>query len=171
MFKKTLCALLLCALLMPAALAATITEATLVYEDEDSIQVQQTLTDPALLSELETILAAAHKNPVDLNGEHTMNCTLMCVTAEDIFDFACATDGSAFITDNATETTYAVDADDMDRLWEMFSEVKTGMGIEAADAFEDWDDAEDWGEDETEEDLDDWDEEADPFEDFDELES
>ena len=145
MIRKALCALLVAALLLlpAAALAASITEATMIYEDEDGFQTQQTVSDPALLSELEGILLRARENPVSMDGEHTMNCTLMCVTDVDILDFACSTDGSAFITDNATEVTYAVDAGDMDRLWAIFSEVKAGMGIEAADAFEDWDDAED----------------------------
>lgn len=144
MMKKWICALLLAALLLtPTALAAVITEATMVYEEEDNLQTQQTVTDAALLSELEGMLQTARQNPVSSDGEHSMNCTLLCMTAEDILDFAVATDGSAFITDNATEITYAVDANDMDRLWEIFGEVKAGMGVEAADAFEDWDDAED----------------------------
>ena len=145
MIRKGICALLIAALLLlpAAALAATISEATMIYEDEDNFQSQQTVSDPALLAELERILRGAHENPVNVDGEHTMNCTLLCVTETDIIDFACSTDGSAFITDNASEITYAVDANDMDRLWVIFSEVKAGMGIEAADAFEDWDDAED----------------------------
>lgn len=144
MIRKALCALLAAALLLlpAAALAAGINEATMVYEDEDNFQAQQTISDAALLTELERILMSARENPVNIDGEHTMNCTLMCVTDTDIIDFACSTDGSAFITDNASETTYAVDAGDMDRLWQIFSEVKNGMGVEAADAFEDWDDAE-----------------------------
>ena len=49
-----------------------------------------------------------------------------------------ATDGSAFIVDNATEQTYAVNADDMDRLWEIFDQVDAGKGLEAEEAFEEW---------------------------------
>ena len=53
MIRKALCALLVAALLLlpAAALAASITEATMIYEDEDGFQTQQTVSDPALLSE------------------------------------------------------------------------------------------------------------------------
>lgn len=136
--KKWLCALLVAALLAAgSALAAGITEATLIYEDYDGAHVQQTVSDAALLKELQQILARAKKNPVG-EVEHTMNCTLMCITNEDILDFAVATDGSAFIVDNATEQTYAVNADDMDRLWEIYDQVNAGLGVEADEAFEDW---------------------------------
>lgn len=137
--KKWLCALLLAALLaLPvAALAAGVTEATLIYEDYDEQHVQQTISDAATLKEIQAILSRAKKNPVD-SVEHTMNCTLMCVTDADILDFAVATDGSAFIVDNATEQTYAVNADDMDRLWEIFDQVDAGKGLEADEAFEEW---------------------------------
>ena len=37
-----------------------------------------------------------------------------------------------------TEQAYAVNADDMDRLWEIYDLVNAGMGIEADEAFEDW---------------------------------
>ena len=137
--RKWLCALLAAALLaMPvSALAAGITEATLIYEDYDEVHVQQTVTDKALLKEIQAILARAKQNPVD-EVDHTMNCTLMCVTTGDILDFAVATDGSAFIIDNASEQTYAVNADDMDRLWEIYDKVDAGKGIEAETAFEEW---------------------------------
>ena len=137
--KKLICALLLAALLaLPvSALAAAITEATLIYEDYDGDHVQQTVTDQALLAEIQAILARAKKNPVGAI-EHTMNCTLMCVTDSDIVDFAVATDGSAFVVNNATEQAYAVNADDMDRLWAIYDRVDAGKGIEADEAFEDW---------------------------------
>ena len=133
--KKWICALLLAALLLaPAALAATIIEATMVYEDDDGNRVEQSVTSRELLGEIQEILAEAKRNPV-AEIHHTMNSTLMCVTEDDVVDFAVATDGSAFIIDNTTEKPYAVGADDMDRLWEIFDEVNAGMGIEAEDAF------------------------------------
>lgn len=137
--KRMICALLLAALLaMPiSALADDIREATLIYEDYDGAHVQQTVSDKALLAEIQEILARAKQNPVG-SIDHTMNSTLMCVTDNDIVDFSVATDGSAFIVNNANEQAYAMNADDMDRLWEIYDQVDAGKGVEADAAFEDW---------------------------------
>ena len=137
--KKRICALMLAALLAMTApaLADAINEATLIYEDYDGNHAQQTITDRILLEEIQAILSRARQNPVE-DIEHTMNSTLMCVTDSDIIDFSVATDGSAFIINNATEQAYAVNADDMDRLWAIYDQVDASKGIEADEAFEDW---------------------------------
>ena len=137
--KRFICALLICLLALPAAAMAEfmeesqIGEAIMIYEDYDGQHVEQTVADAAELLELEGMLMRAAQNPAELQG-NTMNCTLFCMMKNgDIFDFAIATDGSNFITDMNTDMTYTFEAEDLERFWEIFSEVKAVMGFNASE--------------------------------------
>ena len=137
--KRLMGLILVCALLAcsASALAAgRLQEAFMIYEDYSGNRVEQSMTDEALLEELAELLLRTAKNPVE-REDHPMNCTLFCMTAEDIYDFACATDGSPYITDRNTDITYQLDEEDRVRLWEIFDEVYFGMGFEAS-AVWDW---------------------------------
>lgn len=133
--KKLICALLVVCLaaLSAAALAESqLSEAQMIYEDYDENYVNQTEEDDAVLQEIEAMLKRAKKNPGELDG-CTMNCTLLCTAKTgEIYDFAVATDGCAFIMDRSTEKVYALTEEDLNRLWEIFDLVYDTMGFDAA---------------------------------------
>ena len=134
--KKLICALLAAALILAlgaGALAETrLGEVQMEYEDYDDNHVNQTEDDEAVLQEIEDMLRRAKKNPGELDG-CTMNCTLLCTTKDgEIFDFAVATDGCAFIMERSTEQVYQLSEEDLNRLWEIFDLVYETMGFDAA---------------------------------------
>ena len=138
--KRLICALLaLClAALGTCALAEShLSEIQMIYEDYDGQAANETVTDPEVLEEIENMLLRARMNPTDPDGA-TMNCTLLCTNESgEIYDFAIATDGRAFVADLTTGKTYLLPEEDLDRLWEIFPLVYDAMGIDAA-MFMDW---------------------------------
>lgn len=136
--KRLICALLLTALLaasLGALAEARMTEATMIYEDYDGQRCEQTVVDDATLQELQDMLIRAKKNKAELEN-CTMNSTLFCKFGEDkIYDFAIATDGCPYMTDNASNKTYRFSDADQERLWEIFDLVQDTMGYDAAMVF------------------------------------
>ena len=136
--KKIICALLLAALLATSATAlaeARLTEATMIYEDYDGNHSDWTVNDDAELKELAEMLMRAKKNKAQLEN-CTMNCTLLCkVDGETIIDFAVATDGCHYITEQSSNATYRLADEDWDRLWEIFEQVQEAMGYDASLVF------------------------------------
>ena len=136
--KKIICAVLLLALAtgFAAAQAATLKRAWMEYEDYSGVRSEQAVEDAKTLDELEKILQRASRNRAKLEG-CTVNCTLFCMTTDgDIVDFACATDGCPYIQNRVNDATYTLGLD-YQRFWEIFSDVKTGMGYDASSVF-DW---------------------------------
>lgn len=136
--KRLICALLLTALLaasLGALAEARMTEATMIYEDYDGQRCEQSVVDDATLQELQDMLIRAKKNRAELEN-CTMNSTLFCKFGEDkIYDFAIATDGCPYMTDNASNKTYRFSDADRERLWEIFDLVQDTMGYDAAMVF------------------------------------
>ncbi len=136
--KRLICTLLLVGLLSAsfgALAAAKMTEATMIYEDYDGNRCEQTVVDDATLQELQDMLMRAKKNKGELEN-CTMNSTLFCRFGEDkVFDFAIATDGCPYMTDNGSEKTYRFSDADQARLWEIFDLVQDAMGYDAALVF------------------------------------
>lgn len=134
--KKLMIALLLAlvAALCTAALAdgLKLTEAVMIYEDYDGNRAEQTIDDETTLTELEWILQRAAAHPAKLQS-NTMNSTLLCMLSDGgIYDFAIATDGSAFITDMTTDKSYLMEDVDLVRFWEIFDLIQQGMGYDAS---------------------------------------
>ena len=136
--KRWICVLLLVGLLAAStgALAATkMTEATMIYEDYDGQRCEQTVLETDTLEELEAMLLRAKKNKAELEN-CTMNSTLFCKFGEDkLYDFAIATDGCPYMTDNASNKTYRFTDEDHQRLWEIFDLVLDTMGYDASLVF------------------------------------
>ena len=135
--KRLICALLMISVLLSSsALAASINEAIMIYEDYDGNRTEQTVSDAVTLAEIEGILRRAFANPV-MSEERPMNSTLFCMMDNgEIYDFALTTDGSNYITSRDTDDTFLMDAVDNQRLWEIFSEVQAGMGFNAYAVFD-----------------------------------
>ena len=134
--KKMLCALLLMALALGAvsAQAATLKRAWMEYEDYSGNRAEQSIEDEKTLQELSKILIKARDNRAKLDG-CTVNCTLFCMTESGkIYDFACATDGCPFIQNRADGATYNLGVN-YQRFWEIFSDISTGMGVDASAVF------------------------------------
>lgn len=133
--KRLICALLAAALLAmtgSALAAAKLTEATMIYEDYDGNHADWTVNDDDELKELVDMLNRAKKHK-EKHETGTMNCTLLCkVDGETIVDFAIATDGSPYITDLKSNTTYRLSEEDQTRLWEIFEQIQEAMGYDAA---------------------------------------
>lgn len=136
--KRILCVLLLVGLLasLMAAHADQLERVWMEYEDYSGVRSEQAIEDAKTLEELEKILQRASRNRAELEG-CTVNCTLFCMTKDgDIVDFACATDGCPYIQNRQNDATYTLGLD-YQRFWEIFAEVKTGMGYDASSVF-DW---------------------------------
>lgn len=134
--KTMLCALLAAMLLMASAQAVSLEKAWMEYEDYSGARAEQQVEGEDLLRELEKMLMTAKDHPDKLDG-CTLNCTLFCMADNgEIYDFACATDGCPFIQSRKDEKVYNLGMD-YQRFWEIFAEVKTGMGFDASDVF-DW---------------------------------
>ena len=136
--KRILCALLLVGLLasLMAAHADQLERVWMEYEDYSGVRSEQAIEDAKTLEELEKILQRASRNRAELEG-CTVHCTLCCMTTDgDIVDFACATDGCPYIQNRQNDATYTLGLD-YQRFWEIFAEVKTGMGYDASSVF-DW---------------------------------
>ena len=134
--KKLLCAALVLVMAMGlvSAQAASLKRAWMEYEDYSGNRAEQTVTDEKLLSELSKILMKAKGNKAKLDG-CTVNCTLFCMTESgNIYDFACATDGCPFIQNRADSGTYNLGVN-YQRFWEIFSEIRDGMGVDASSVF------------------------------------
>lgn len=133
--KRMICALLAALLLLGATAVAEglkLTEALMIYEDYDGNREDQTVLDEETLQELQDMLMRARKNEAQLEN-CTMNCTLFCTMENGvIYDFAVATDGCPYITDNSTNQTYRLSDEDDARLWEIFDIVQKAMGYDAA---------------------------------------
>ena len=111
-------------------------EIYMLYEDTDGEQMEQTISDAALLKELEDMLLKARTSPAQLE-DCPMNCTLLCTTRDDrVYDIAVATDGCPYIQDRASENVYSLEGD-LPRFWEIFDEVWSAMG-NATDYAADW---------------------------------
>ena len=135
--KKIICVTLLAALLlaMGVARAATLERAWMEYEDYSGGRAEQSVEDASTLQLLEAILKNASGNPDKLDS-CTMNCTLFCLTTDgDIYDFACATDGCPFIESGTNGKVYNLEGD-YDRFWDIFSDVREGMGFDASAFFD-----------------------------------
>jgi len=133
--KRLTCMLLLVALLAASAFALAetkLTEATMIYEDYDGNHADWTVNDDGELKELVQMLSRAKKNKAQLEN-CTMNCTLLCkVDGETLIDFAVATDGCHFSTGLDRDTTYRLEDEDWDRLWEMYEQIQEAMGYDAS---------------------------------------
>ena len=135
--KRILCALLLVGLLasLMAAHADQLERVWMEYEDYSGVRSEQAIEDAKTLEELEKILQRASRNRAELEG-CTVNCTLFCMTKDGtIYDFACATDGCPYIQNRDTDDTYNLGVD-YQRFWEIFSDVRDGMGFEASSVFD-----------------------------------
>ena len=136
-FKRLICTCLLACLLAltATAQAAQLERAWMEYEDYSGNRVEQSVEDEKLLTEVAKILKRAKGNPAKLDN-CTMNCTLFCMVKDgDILDFACATDGCPYIQNRDTDDTYNLGVD-YQRFWEIFSDVRDGMGFEASSVFD-----------------------------------
>lgn len=134
--KKIICAVLLLALAagFAAAQAATLKRAWMEYEDYSGNRAEQSIEDEKTLQELSKILMRAKGNKAKLEG-CTVNCTLFCMTESgNIYDFACATDGCPYIQNRSDDSTYTLGVD-YQRFWEIFSEIRDGMGVDASSVF------------------------------------
>ena len=137
-FKRLICTCLLACLLAltATAQAAQLERAWMEYEDYSGNRVEPSVEDENRLPEVAKILKRAKGNPAKLDG-CTVNCTLsLQVKDGDIIDFACATDGCPYIQNRETDKVYSLGGD-FSRFWEIFSEVRDGMGFEASAVF-DW---------------------------------
>ena len=135
--KQLLCVALMAAMMLFAtAQAASLERAWMEYEDYSGTRAEQSVEDPVLLDELAKMLMRAREHPDEPDGG-TQNCTLFCMTdAGDIYDFACSTDGSPLIQSGVNKGVYNLGVD-YQRFWEIFSEVREGMGYDASEVF-DW---------------------------------
>ena len=135
--NRLVCAILLVGLLAMglSAQAAGIERAWMEYEDYSGNRLEQSIESEKTLSELEKILNRARQNPAELE-DCTVNCTLFCMVDGEIYDFACATDGCPYIQSRDNSKTYTLGVD-YQRFWEIFSQVRDGMGYEASSVF-DW---------------------------------
>ena len=136
-FKRLICTCLLACLLAltATAQAAQLERAWMEYEDYSGNRVEQSVEDEKLLTEVAKILKRAKGNPAKLDN-CTVNCTLFCLTDDGtIYDFACATDGCPYIQNRDTDDTYNLGVD-YQRFWEIFSDVRDGMGFEASSVFD-----------------------------------
>ena len=134
--KKIVCFALVLVLSMGvlSAQAATLKRAWMEYEDYSGNRAEQSIDDEKTLNELAKILKRAKGNKAKLDG-CTVNCTLFCMTESgDIYDFACATDGCPFIQNRANDDTYTLGVD-YQRFWEIFSDIRDGMGVDASSVF------------------------------------
>ena len=134
--KKLVCVMLLLALAvgLASAQAATLKRAWMEYEDYSGNRAEQSIEDEKTLQELSKILIKAKDNKAKLDG-CTVNCTLFCMTESGkIYDFACATDGCPFIQNRADSATYNLGVN-YQRFWEIFSDISTGMGVDASAVF------------------------------------
>ena len=135
--NKHICAALLAALLLAVgvvAQASSFERAWMEYEDYSDGHADQIIEDPETLATLEDILLRASENPAELDG-CTVNCTLFCETdSGKIYDFACATDGCPYIQNRANNDTYTLGVD-YQSFWDIFSEVRDGMGLEGSAVF------------------------------------
>ena len=136
--NKLICIALLVALMLSVtavAHAAAFERAWMEYEDYSDGRAEQSVEDPDALIRLEEILLRAKDNPADLDGA-TINCTLFCMTPDgEIFDFACATNGTPIIVNGSTGKVYSLTTD-YDAFWDIFHEVRDGMGFDAASFFD-----------------------------------
>ena len=135
--KRLICAALMAAMMLFATAQATSLERVwMEYEDYSGNRAEQSVEDAAVLEELEKMLMRAKEHPDEPDGG-TQNCTLFCMTdAGDIYDFACSTDGSPLIQSGVNKGVYNLGVD-YQRFWEIFSEVREGMGYDASEVF-DW---------------------------------
>ena len=134
--KRWICAVLLLAMACCAASAqaAKLERAWMEYEDYSGVRAEQEIEGAKKLEKLEKILARAVKNKAKLDG-CTLNCTLFCMLDNgEIIDFACATDGCPYIQNRDTDATYTLGVD-YQSFWEMFPDIKKGMGFEASSVF------------------------------------
>ena len=134
--KKLICAMLLLAMAVGfmGAQAATLKRAWMEYEDYSGNRAEQAVEDEKTLKELAKIMKRAKGNKARLDG-CTVNCTLFCMTESgEIYDFACATDGCPFIQNRENNDTYTLGVD-YQRFWEIFSEIREGMGLEGSAVF------------------------------------
>lgn len=128
-------ALSLMLLLTAAAQADGLQKIWMEYEDYSGNRAEQAVEDPAVIQELEQMLLRARNNPAQLDG-CTLNATLFCMTGDGkIYDFACATDGCPFIQSRTNEGVYNLGVD-FQRFWEIFADVRTGMGYDATSVFD-----------------------------------
>ena len=134
--KKLICAALLLVLAasFACAQAATLQRAWMEYEDYSGNRAEQSIEDEKTLNELAKIMKRAKGHKAKLDG-CTVNCTLFCMTSSgEIYDFACATDGCPYIQNRADGVTYTLGVD-YQRFWEIFSDIQTGMGVDASAVF------------------------------------
>ena len=134
--KKIISAVLLLVMVtgLAVAQAATLQRAWMEYEDYSGNRAEQSVEDEKTLNELAKIMKRAKGNKAKLDG-CTVNCTLFCMTESgDIYDFACATDGCPFIQNRENNDTYTLGVD-YQRFWEIFSEIREGMGLEGSAVF------------------------------------
>ena len=134
--KRMICIALLLALALAAvpAQAATLKRAWMEYEDYSGNRAEQAVEDEKTLAELSKIMMRARGNRAKLD-DCTLNCTLFCMTESgDIYDFACATDGCPYIQNRANDDTYTLGLD-YQRFWEIFSDIRDGMGLEGSAVF------------------------------------
>ena len=139
-FKRLICTCLLACLLAltATAQAAQLERAWMEYEDYSGNRVEQSVEDENLLTEVAKILKRAKGNPAKLDG-CTVNCTLFCLTDDGtIYDFACATDGCPYIQAETDGAVYTLGVD-YQAFWDIFDDVREGMGFDAS-AFFDFDD-------------------------------
>ena len=136
--KRYVCAVLTLALMLSlgVAHAAALDEVWMEYEDYSGNRAEQSVDSVSEIKELEAMLLRARDNPAQLD-ECTLNCTLFCMTGDgDIYDFAVATDGCPFIQARSNSVVYSL-GDDYARFWEIFADVREGMGYDASAVF-DW---------------------------------
>ena len=134
--KKLICAVLLLVMAtgIVAAQAATLQRAWMEYEDYSGNRAEQSVEDAKTLEALTKILLRAKDNKAKLDG-CTVNCTLFCETdSGKIYDFACATDGCPYIQNRTNNDTYTLGVD-YQSFWDIFSEVRDGMGLEGSAVF------------------------------------
>ena len=135
---KIILAMLVCLMLTlcATASAATLERAWMEYEDYSGGRAEQSVEDGPTLRLLETMLLRARDNVVKLD-ESTMNATLFCMTDDgEIYGFYCATTaGSPYIYSESNKTAYSL-GDDYDAFWEIFSDVREGMGYDASYFFD-----------------------------------
>ena len=134
--KKIVCFALVLVLSMGllSAQAATLKRAWMEYEDYSGNRAEQAIEDEKTLNELSKILKKAKGNKAKLE-DCTVNCTLICMTESgNIYDFACATDGCPYIQNRADKAAYTLGVN-YQRFWEIFSDIQTGMGVDASAVF------------------------------------
>ncbi|GEM_PF-5881524 len=139
--RKLIAAVLLAALMTAMAAVAqadSLESVWMEYEDYSGGRAEQSVEELETIRTIEKILLRAKSNPAKLDG-CTMNCTLFCMTdSGEIYGFACATDGCPYIQAETDGAVYTLGVD-YQAFWDIFDDVREGMGFDAS-AFFDFDD-------------------------------